>query len=70
VTKSTEPTYYRMARNGPFYYKISGVEQFILRNGAWVPHSQYKNEPSWWLISGEPEFERIDRSELPAGAPD
>lgn len=56
-----------------YFYKLLGGDQFELIDGAWKLLGQagtYKNEPRWWLATGDEDFHRVDPSELPAGTPE
>ncbi|BDZ52549.1 hypothetical protein GCM10025867_47900 (plasmid) [Frondihabitans sucicola] len=54
------------------FYKVIGIDQWKLVDGSWQPLGSagtYKNEPLWWLWTGDTDFHAISETDLPNGAP-
>lgn len=54
------------------FYKMLIGHQYQLVDGGWEELGEkgtYKNEPRWWVISGEIGFSKVDFTDLPQGTP-
>ena len=53
----------------PRHWKLVGMQDFLLVDGAWVGRSAYRHGPSWWTLTGELGIDRIEYADLPPGTP-
>jgi alkanesulfonate monooxygenase SsuD/methylene tetrahydromethanopterin reductase-like flavin-dependent oxidoreductase (luciferase family) len=72
IRPGTRDGYFRDTQNPgrpPQYWKLVGMQDFRLLDGAWVGWGGDKSGPSWWTLTGELDIDRIEYSDLPPGTP-
>ena len=72
IRPGTRDGYFRDTQHAgrpPHYWKLVGIQDFLLVDGAWVGWGAHKSGPSWWTLTGEMGIDRIEYSDLPPGTP-